>query len=93
MTTLEKDPDAVLDFTVNWSDWLEPGETILAADIGVKQSLILNPEGRPTTIRPDSVSFWLGGGAPFTVYQVGCRITTDQGRIEERSFDLLVIER
>ena len=36
---------------------------------------------------------WISGGTAGKVYRVTCQITTDSGRIDERSITIRVIER
>lgn len=89
-----KDPDATLDYQVDWSAWLAAGETIQGTPVvTVDAGLTLNPPGKSTTIADGKVTFWLSGGTAGQVYTVGCQIITSQGRIDQRSFRLPVSER
>ena len=76
----EKDPDAILDYTVDWSRWLET-DTILASQWTVPTGLT---EGSATHT-PTSATVWLSGGTAGQAYTVTNRITTHGGRTDERS--------
>lgn len=88
---IPKDPDAVLDYEVNWSGWLADGESIAAVWWTVTGGLTVVAESRTTT----SAKVWLGGGsvgsASFT-----CRITTDAApvaRTDDRTIILTIAHR
>lgn len=86
-----KNPAATLDYLMDWSAWLAAGETIqgtpqVTADVGLE----VNPGGRSTTVAAGKVTFWLAGGVNNKTYTVQCQITTSQGRIDQRSFQLVV---
>lgn len=76
-----KDPDAVLDWRFDWSDWLGDGEEITSRDITVEPGLDLDSESADT----QTVTVWLSGGDPGNNYTVACRIQTTAGRTDERS--------
>lgn len=89
-----KDPAAVLDYEFDWSAWLAEGETFVGQpEVTVDAGLTLNPDGKVTTAADGKVTFWLGGGTPRTTYTVACRVTTSQGRTDERSFRFAVNNR
>jgi hypothetical protein len=84
-----KDPDAVLDWVWDWSEWLANGETItnsvFEASVGI--------EIQSTSNTATSATVWLAGGSPGQPYRVSNRITTTAGRIDERTITVRVIER
>lgn len=82
-----KDPNAVLDYGVDWSAWLAPDEDTIAASTWVV------PDG----LTKDSDSFtdtattvWFSGGTLGERYEVVNRITTDQGRTEDRTLTFTI---
>lgn len=89
MRTFVKDPDAVLDYKFNWSDWLATGETISSATVTVQSGLSKDSQTNSTT----DVTVWLSGGANGQVYTVQCRITTNQLRTDDRTFLIRVSDR
>ena len=80
------DPDAVLDYAIDWSDWLSVGETITAADWTVTGAT------KGTTSVTDGVCVvWLS--APTgTQISAACKVTTDGGRVDERTLIIPVSE-
>lgn len=83
-----KDPDAVLDYKVDWSDWLDT-DTIVTSDWTVPTGLTLELETNTTTI----ATVWLSGGAVATSYNVTNEITTADGRTDDRTITIKVKER
>jgi hypothetical protein len=86
--TFTKDPDAILDYAVDWSRWLA-GDTIAA-------SLWIVPAGLAKVTESNSATkaiVWLSGGTAGQSYTVTNRITTAGGRTEDRSFTIRVEDR
>ena len=70
-----KDPDAVKDYSFNWSEILESGETITSA--------VWNGGGLTVTgeqITSESTYAFIAGGTLATVFIVSCTITTSADR-------------
>lgn len=86
--TFEKDPDAVLDYTRDWSTYLA-GDTIATSTWVVPTGLTVNSSTNDTT----TATIWLAGGTAFTSYIVTNRITTAGGRTDDRSFLMTVKEK
>ncbi len=86
--TFTKDPNAVLDYSVDWSRWLD-GDTIATSVWTVPAGLTKVSDTNTTT----KTTAWLSGGAADQSYTVTNRITTTGGRTEDRSFILKVEER
>lgn len=98
-----KDPQAVLDYAFLWQDWLAADETITAhtitpsaATIAVDSSSVnaaaVTLDGIEQKIG-SVVTAWLSGGTVDTIYVISCRVTTSAGRVDERSFKLIVRDR
>lgn len=88
-TTWEKDPDAVLDYIWDWSEWLAPGETIVTSIFTVSAGLDLDSD----SFNSNSATAWLSGGLPGTPYLVANRITSSDDRTDERSITIRVKNR
>lgn len=88
-TSFLKDPDAVLDYGFDWTDWLNATETITAHTITVDAGITLNSHGEDAGI----VTAWISGGTAGVEYEVACRITTSEGRTDERTITLVVEQR
>lgn len=83
-----KDPEAVLDYAVDWSRWLA-GDEIVTSEWTVPSGLTKVSDSKTTT----KATVWLSGGTVGQSYTVTNRITTTGGRTEERSFTIRVEER
>jgi hypothetical protein len=84
-----KDPDAVLDYVFDWSTWLASGETISTSAITVESGITKNSESNTTT----TATVWLSGGTEGSRYKITSRITTNQGRTDDRSAIVRVTNR
>lgn len=87
-TTFTLDPDAVLDFTFDWTAWLADGETIDTHAIEPTDGITVDS----SNIDGGLVVAWVSG-ATGTRQKLTCRITTDQGRTDDRTITLNVRER
>lgn len=87
-----KDPDATLDYSMRWDAWLPSGDTIVSAAWSVDDG-----DGALTVDSSSIVSgvptVWLSGGTVNVTYRVRCRITTTEGRIDDRSYAIFVSHR
>jgi len=88
MTVLLKDPNASLDYSVDWSTYLEAGETLAGS------AWQIDPAGAlayaAVSFGATSATATLSGGTVGHVYRVTNRVTTSLGRIDDRSFILRV---
>lgn len=83
-----KDPNALLDFSRDWSPWLG-SDTIATSTWTVPTGLTAAANTKDET----STTVWLSGGTANTDYVVTNRITTAGGRTEDRSWLIQVRER
>jgi hypothetical protein len=84
-----KDPDAILDFEFDWSDWLQSGETIASYDITVETGIVNESDSEAD----GKVTVWLSGGMAGENYIVACEIDSSDSRTDERSMRILVADR
>jgi hypothetical protein len=91
MTTFIKDPNAQLDFSVDWSDWLTGEEIISASSWTIPDGLTLVSQSYTNT----TATVFLSGGTVGRSYLVQNRITTNNAtpRIDDRSFEVYVENR
>ena len=75
-----KDPDAVLDYGVDWSKWLAAGETILSHTITAETGITKDSDSEAD----GAVTIWLSGGTAGERYNVACKIVT-LTRTDERT--------
>ena len=83
------DPDAVLDYAFDWSDWLESAETISSHEVTVESGITKDSDSESDGI----VTVWLSGGTHGEDYIVACEISTSLGRTDERSINIRCRER
>ena len=86
--TFTKDPNAVLDYSIDWGRWLA-GDQIAASEWIVASGLTKMADSKTVT----SATVWLSGGTAGQSYTVTNRVTTAAGRTEDRSFTIRVEER
>ena len=89
MMTFLKDPNAVLDYSIEWSKWLA-GDQIQTSAWSVSDPVIEATNDSRTATR---TTVWLSGGAAGQAYTVTNHITTSGGRTDERSFLVQVQDR
>lgn len=80
-----KDPQAALDYAVDWVAWLA-GDTIASVAWTVPPGLTLDAQSHTATV----ATVWLSGGTDGQVYAVTCGVTTAAGRVDERTIWLTV---
>ena len=86
-----KDPDAVLDYKWDWSDWLATGETISSHTIPTVTGITLDSSSITDT--NTSVTAWYSSGTALTDYDVTCQIITSDSREDDRTVTLKVRDR
>ena len=83
------DPDAYLDYSSDWSEWLVDGDTITAADVTAEAGVTVEAVSHTETV----AYAWISGGTAGEKYDVTFRVTTAAGRIDDRSITLDCKER
>lgn len=77
----EKDPDEVLDYSIDWSERIE-NRSIASVTWTVPTGLTIILQSAPAN---NVTTVVLGGGVEGVTYKVGCRITTPDGLVLEES--------
>jgi len=88
----KKDPDATLDYQINWSDWLDT-DTISASSWIVPTGLTEGTGALAGSFTDTVTTVWLSSGVVATVYSVVNRITTTAGRIDDRTIKITIKEK
>jgi hypothetical protein len=83
-----KDPNAVLDYKIDWTTWLA-GDTISSSTWIVPSGITKTTESNTTT----TTTIWLSGGTADTEYEVVNRIVTAGGRTDDRTLHIFVADR
>jgi hypothetical protein len=86
MTAYLIDPNATLDYVMDWSEWLEVGETISTYTV-----VALNGTIDSHTELNGAVTYWLT--AAQHPARVTCHIETSQGRVDDRTDIFTVRQR
>jgi hypothetical protein len=88
VSRFNKDPDARLDYMVDWTSWL--GEDTIA------NSEWVVPDGityEADTFTSTTATVWLSGGSLGSSYDVVNRITTVAGRIDDRTITIKIRQK
>jgi hypothetical protein len=92
---IEKDPYAVLDYSLDWTNWMPTGDTIASVTITAQS---ISGDAAPLTI--DSTSYTnyvvtavISGGTVGNIYNVEYRITTNNALQDSRNIRIKVLER
>ena len=95
---IEKDPDARLDYTVDWADWIVGGDQIASAHWTVS-TIASDPlplsqfQSNVLTAVDHRCTVYLANGSVGNTYTITNRITTTQGIRDERFFRIIVKQR
>jgi hypothetical protein len=83
-----KDPDAVLDYAVDWSEWLDD-DTITASEWTVPDGITADSDSNTTTL----ATVWLSGGTLGQTYSLVNHITTAAGREEDQTIKIKMVPK
>lgn len=89
LPTIDKDPDAKLDYSFDWTDWLAGVSDTIASYVVTVSGVTLESHARVSGV----VTAWLSGGTAGLVGTASCKITTTGGRIDERTIGLRLVQR
>ena len=94
---IDKDPESYLDYSMDWSDWMETGDVI---DSSVWDIQTLTPDLSPLTTDANTfnpatslATIWIRGGSVSKNYTVTNTITTNNGLVAARYFRIFVQDR
>lgn len=96
MTSAEwtHDPQARLDYSVDWSRWLEEiSDTIQESTWTIPTGLVQASPAPSVNIAGKITTVWITGGTAGALYIVTNHVTTVGGREDDRSFALRVADR
>ena len=83
-----KDPQAVLDYEIDWSEWLG-SDTITFSSWTQPEGITRVTHSYDTT----STKVWLSGGTVGDRYNVTNEIVTTQGRTDDRTITIIVEQK
>ena len=81
-----QDPDAVLDYTIDWTGWLRGGDAIVTSTCTVALGLTKVSETHTDT----TASVFVSGGTEGASYDITNHITTAQGRADDRTITITI---
>lgn len=84
-----KDPDAVLDFSWDWSDWLSPISDTIASQTFQLSGITKDSHSQIGGV----VTAFLSGGTAGALATATCRIVTAGGRTDDRTIYIRIKER
>ena len=95
-----KDPQANVQYGLDWSDWLQTGHTISSAVVTI-QTITgdASPLALPTNAATDVVvttpvvNIRLHNGTAGNIYNIRCKITTSYGDVDARHFRIVVKDK
>lgn len=91
--TFTHDPNATLDYAVDWSAWLVDDDAISSIDVAVEAGSVTVESDPAPSHTGGVVTAWLSGGTVGEESTVRFRITTTDGRTDDRSIYLTIRER
>ena len=84
-----KDPAAVLDYPLDWTDWLTGSEVISTSTWAADAGITIDSDTNTTT----SATVWLSAGTSGERYRVSNTVVTDGLRTAVRSLLITVEDR
>lgn len=81
-----KDPSAVLDYKIDWSEWLPTNDRIVNASFAVSDDAITVDD---VIFDDDTATVWLSGGVAGERYTVTNHVVTEDGREDDRSITII----
>tara|TARA_A100001391_G_scaffold120932_2_gene82350 strand:- start:167 stop:502 length:336 start_codon:yes stop_codon:yes gene_type:complete len=94
---IEKDPFSLLDYTLDWTNWMPTGDTIASSEINIEtisgDAAPLAKSGSATVTNNTILTQKIQAGTAGNIYNVEYRITTTNGLKDSRNFRIKVLER
>lgn len=88
-TTFRKDPDELLDYKFDWSDWLDQTDIIVSARGSAVPGITKSFEAFTTLDH----TIWLGAGTVNNEYNITSSVMTQAGRTAKRTIIIRVENR
>lgn len=89
METYTKDPQSVLDYNVDWSQWLGSDTISISSFSVLPAGLTLGASSKTPTV----TTIWVSDGVVNNTYTITNTIITANGRTVDRSFNIVIIDR
>ena len=94
-TYIDKDPYAVLDYTLDWTNWMPTGDTISTITVTAET---ISGDSAPLTIDSTTnndylATAYISGGTAGNIYNVEYKIDTTNGLKDSRNIRIKILER
>lgn len=89
--TVTKQPADVLDYDIDFSQWLPADDAVLSVTTAVEPTGVLVVDY--TQVLSPTVKVWVSGGTDGSTYKVTLTATTDGGRVKQEEFKVRVKDR
>lgn len=94
-TYIDKDPYSVLDYSLDWTNWMPSGDTISTITVTAET---ITGDSTPLAIDSNSNTDYIAtatisGGTTGNIYNVEYKIDTTNGLKDSRNFRIKVLER
>lgn len=86
---IDKDPDAVLEYTLDWTDWLADVSDTISSHAVTVSGITKTTSSNTAT----HVTAWLSGGVAGQIPSATYRIVTAGGRTDERTIYFNIKQR
>lgn len=90
MAVFKKDPNAVLDYTFDWSAWLLPMADAISSVVWVTSTGLTKVSSSNTS---STATAFVSGGVVGNTESLTCRITSAGGRTDDRTISLKIVDR
>lgn len=94
---IAKDIEAQLIYTFDWSEWLDTGDTVSTVDytVAARRNDPTPIVAEDSGVTGDGLSTYIeiSGGQIDKTYVVGCKVTTANGLVDKRNFQMKVVDR
>lgn len=94
---IDKDPDAYLDYSIDWSDWMPAGDSLASSSWTIEtiagDSNAMTTDQNTFSGGTNIATVWLDGGSAGENYTITNTITTTNGLTDERFFRVFVKQR
>lgn len=89
MTRFVKDPQAKLDYVVDWRPWLSDGETIAEYTVTPDPGITVDSDDEADGV----ITVWVSGGTLERTYQVVVHVKTSLNREDDRTMVFAIRQR
>ncbi len=86
---IEKDPYSILDYSLDWKDWMPSGDHISSITVTADTGITVDSSTNTNFVATANIS----GGTAGTIYNIEFKIITTNGLRDSRNFRIKVVER